>query len=73
MEITEAWKPKLDGAVNKLLLSTGETGELAHGNVGFGLNPEVERVPPLSVFSNWRDRPERKNLWNVADTGEADD
>ena len=33
--------PTLDGAVNKRFLSTGETGELVRGNVGFGLNPGV--------------------------------
>ena len=31
--------PSLDGAVNKRFLSTGETGEFASENVGFGLNP----------------------------------
>lgn len=62
--------PSLDGAVNKRDLSTGETRELAGNSVGFGLNPRVELVPPLSVFSNWRDCPQHKNLWNVTDTGE---
>lgn len=60
----------LDGAVNKRDLSTGETRELVRGNVGFGLNPRVEIAPPNSLVSNRRDRPERKNLRNVADTGE---
>jgi hypothetical protein len=31
--------PLLYGAVNKRNLSTGETGEFASENVGFGLNP----------------------------------
>jgi hypothetical protein len=36
---SQAWQASLDGAVNKRLLSTGETGEFASENVGFGLNP----------------------------------
>jgi hypothetical protein len=35
----------LDGAVNKRVLSTGETGEFAGENVGFGLNLGL-RSPP---------------------------
>lgn len=31
--------PALDGAVNKSFLSTGETGELAGENLGFGVQP----------------------------------
>ena len=57
------------GAVNKPYLSTGETRELVPDNVGFGLNPEVERAPPRRLLSNWRDRPACKNLRNVATTG----
>ena len=60
------------GAVNKRDLSTGETGELVCGNVGFGLNPGVELALPRRLLSNWRDRAARKNLPNVADTGEAE-
>ena len=56
-------------AVNKPFLSTGETGEFVSENVGFGLNPGVELAPPRRLLSNWRDRPARKNLPNVADTG----
>ena len=33
------WTAVLDEAVNKRDLSTGETGEFASENVGFGLNP----------------------------------
>ena len=44
-------------------------GELVLENVGFGLNPGVELAPPRPLLSNWRDRPARKNLPNVADTG----
>ena len=33
------WEAGLDEAVNKRFLSTGETGEFAGENVGFGLNP----------------------------------
>ena len=57
------------GAVNKRFLSTGETRELVPDNVGFGLNLGVEFAPPRRLVSNWRGRPARKNLWNVADTG----
>jgi hypothetical protein len=32
------WHPELDGAVNKPNLSTGETGEFASENVGFGVS-----------------------------------
>ena len=61
--------PALDGAVNKRFLSTGETGEFVTENVGSGLNPGVELAPPHRLLSNRRDRPSRKNLPNVADTG----
>ena len=64
-----AWLATLYEAVNKLSLSTGETGELVRENLGFGLNPGVELAPPRSLISNWRDRAARKNLRNVADTG----
>jgi hypothetical protein len=33
-----SWHPALDEAVNNRDLSTGETGEFAGENVGFGLN-----------------------------------
>jgi hypothetical protein len=33
------WHPRMDEAVNKRVLSTGETGEFAGENLGFGLNP----------------------------------
>jgi hypothetical protein len=59
----------LYGAVNKRFLSTGETRELALENAGSGLNPGVELVSPRSLLSNWRDRPTREKLLNVADTG----
>ena len=43
------WRhPALDGAVNKRFLSTGETGEFASENVGFGLNPMVECAPRMN-------------------------
>ena len=64
--------PALDEAVNKRFLSTGETGEFASKNVGFGLNPGVERAPPQDLSSNRRERAARKSLRNVADTGESD-
>ena len=60
---------RADGAVNKRLLSTGENGEFASDNVGFGLNPGVERAPPQSLSSNRREPVARENLRNVADTG----
>jgi hypothetical protein len=63
--------PALYGAVNKRFLSTGETGELVPDNVGFGLNPGVVLAPLRRLLSNWRDRPPRENLRNVADTGEV--
>ncbi len=62
--------PTLYEAVNKRLLSTGEPGEFASGNLRFGLNPGFERAPPNSLLSNRRNRAARKNLRNVADTGE---
>jgi hypothetical protein len=52
--ILRSWAAKLDAAVNKRDLSTGETGELAPENVGIGLNPGVEGAPPRSPVSNWR-------------------
>ena len=64
--------PALYGAVNNADLSTGETGELARENVGFGLNPGVELAPPRSLISKWRNRRAYKNLRNVADTGKGD-
>src|ERR1035437_6136293 len=48
--------PKLNPPVNKRFLSTGETGEFASENVGFGLNPGVERAPPHDLSSNRRER-----------------
>ena len=63
------WEGALYGAVNKRELSTGETGELAPDNVGSDLNPRVELALPRRPPSNWRDRPPRENLRNVADTG----
>jgi len=42
--------PSLYGAVNKGFLSTGETGEFASENVGFGLNPGVELAPGETLF-----------------------
>jgi hypothetical protein len=35
----EWWHPVLDKAVNKRILSTGETREFAGENVGFDLSP----------------------------------
>jgi hypothetical protein len=71
LEVLNPWDCTLYEAVNKRFLSTGETGELVCGNVGFGLNPGVELAPPRGLLSNWRDRPARKNVQNVADTGAA--
>jgi hypothetical protein len=62
----------LDGAVNKRLLSTGETREFASENVGFDLNPGVETATPQSLRSNWRNHRVRNNLRNVGNTGEDD-
>jgi hypothetical protein len=67
--IVNASEPGLYGAANKRDLSTGETRELVPDNVGYGLNPRVERALPRRLLSNWRDRPARENLRNVADTG----
>ena len=63
------WLAALYRAVNKRDLSTGETRELVRDNVGFGLNTGVELAPPRRLLSNRRDRPARKNVQNVADTG----
>jgi hypothetical protein len=64
-------KPTLYGAVNKRNLSTGETGEFASENLGFGLKPGVELAPPPRLSSNRRERAAWKNLRYVADTGEG--
>jgi hypothetical protein len=64
------WWASLDSAVNKRLLSTGETGEFARGNAGFDLNLGVDRAAPRCLSSNRRERVARKNLRNVGDTGE---
>jgi len=61
----------LDGPVNKRDLSTGETGEFAGENAGFGPNPGVASVAPRDLSSNRRESTARKNLRNVADTGAA--
>ena len=39
LEILTPWAAKLDSAVNKRNLSTGETGEFASKNAGSALNP----------------------------------
>jgi len=39
LENVQVCLAKLDGAVNKRVLSTGETGEFASENAGFDLNP----------------------------------
>lgn len=39
LEIPPEWSDALDGAVNKRLLSTGESRELVSENLGSGLNP----------------------------------
>ena len=63
------WAPGLDEAVNKRFLSTGETGEFAGENVGFGLNPGVGRAVPQNLSSKWRERATRENVRNVGDEG----
>jgi hypothetical protein len=45
----------LDGAVNKRVLSTGETGEFGSKNLGGDLNPGVERAVPRDLSSNRRE------------------
>ena len=62
--------PMLYGAVNKRFLSTGETGELVCGSLGFGLNPEVELAPPRRLLSNWRDcrRARTCRMWRIRAT-----
>src|ERR1022692_3556046 len=73
------WPAMPNPPVNKRFLSTGETGEFASGNVGFGRNPwgsaatrGVELAPPRCLSSNRRERAAGKNLRNVADTDEGD-
>ncbi len=61
----------LNTAVNKRLLSTGETGEFVSENVGFDLNAGVVLAPPRRLFSDWRTGPGHENLRNVGDTGTA--
>ena len=52
------WEPALNKAVNKGVLSTGETGELASENGGFGPNPGVELALPRCLSSNRRETPD---------------
>ena len=60
------------GAVNKRFLSTGETGEFASENLGFGHNPGVELAPPRCLSSNRRERAVRKSVRNVVGPDEVD-
>ena len=59
-------------AVNKRFLSTGETGEFASGNAGFGLNLGVAPGAPQDLSSNRREDDGSQKLRNVADTSEVD-
>jgi hypothetical protein len=59
--------PALNQPVNRRDPSTGETGEFAGENVGFGLNLGVELAPPPCLCCNRRERTARKNLRNVGD------
>jgi hypothetical protein len=63
------WVPRLNPPVNKRDLSTGETGEFASEDVGFGRNPGVAFATPQDLSSNWRELATRQILRSVADTG----
>ena len=66
--ILSSWAATLDAAVNKRDLSTGETGELVLEDVGYDLNPGVDRALPRIAFSNQRNCA-RKYPRNVGDNG----
>lgn len=56
LEIPAEWSDALDGAVNKRLLSTGESRELVRGDLASGLNPGGwVRHPANRSFQRERD------------------
>ena len=61
----------LNEAVNKRVLSTGETGEFVRENLGSDGHPGVEFAPPGPLTSNQREMADARNVRNVADTGEV--
>jgi hypothetical protein len=70
--IQRFWHPRPDEAVNKRVLSTGETREFVSKNPGFGLNPRVDLgLCAISLPTGELARHAR-NLRNVGDTGEED-
>jgi hypothetical protein len=57
----------LVGAVNKCLLSTGETREFVSKSEGVDLNLGVDLAPPRDLSSNWREGTVRKTwaMWRI--------
>jgi hypothetical protein len=63
------WEVDLHEAVNKRLLSTGETGEFASKKLGSRPQPGVGIESARNLSSNRRELAGRKKLPNVGDNG----